>query len=32
MEQLVAKVFNPERLNKICNIYKISFCELMDLY
>ena len=31
-EELVSKVFNPNRLLKLCNIYNISFDEINDCY
>ena len=31
-EEIAKKVFNPERLNKICKIYNIEFEELNDIY
>lgn len=31
-EELVAKVFHPHRLLKICEAYNIEFDELMDIY
>jgi hypothetical protein len=32
MEQLVAKVFHPERLMRICKTYNIRFDQLMEMY
>ena len=31
-KELVEKVFHPKRLFNICNLYKIEFIELMDIY
>ena len=32
VEELIAKVFHPDRLLRICETYKIQFLELMENY
>jgi hypothetical protein len=32
LEELIKKVFNPERLMKISNVYNIDFDELVSVY
>lgn len=32
LKELVSKVFNPQRLLKLCKIYNIEFDKLMDIY
>ena len=31
-EELIAKVFNPDRLLRICEKYNIEFIKLMEIY
>jgi hypothetical protein len=31
-EELIAKVFHPDRLVRICKKYKIQFLELIQIY
>ena len=31
-EEIAKKVFQPERINRICDMYGIEFEELMEIY